>query len=179
MQLLTAPTLERALGDVCRELESHGFMDEPLAGVVTRLVPFGSAYGWQWYGGSGEIHIPRVSLSRLSQLWNGQRVTLREVLRHEYAHALADTHRGLMRARHFAEAFGAGHHWNFEWEYDPEHHVSEYAAMAPAEDFAEVFALYLRHGGRIPNPLATPAIRRKWRFVDRLAGAVRRGLRRW
>ena len=96
------------------------------------MVPFGFAHGWQWYGSSGDISIPRVSLSRLSDIWTGGYTSLRDVLRHEFAHAIADTHRGLFRSGDFSEAFGAAHHWNFEWEHDPEHHVSKYAATAPA-----------------------------------------------
>ena len=136
-------------------------------------------YGWQWYGSTGDINIPRVSLSRLSHLWKGGYTSLRDVLRHEFAHAIADTHRGLFRSSYFADAFGAAHHWDFEWEYDPEHHVTKYGATAPAEDFAETFMLYLRHNGVLPVRLETRAIKQKWRFIQRLSQAVMKGIRTW
>ncbi len=143
------------------------------------LVALGVAYGWHWYGGSGEIHVPRISWSRLSHLFSGGYTSLRDVLRHEYAHAIADTHRGLIRSEKFGDAFGAAHSWDFEWEHDPDHHVTSYAATAPAEDFAETFMLYLRHGGRLPARHGTMPIRRKWRFIRDLGEALMRGRRRW
>lgn len=53
-------------------------------------------------------------------------------------------------------------------ELDPYFHVTEYAATAPGEDFAEVFWKYLKHKGKLPRHHDTPAIRRKWRFVEEL-----------
>ncbi len=120
-----------------------------------------------------------MSLSRLSHLWNGGYTSLRDVLRHEFAHTIADTHRGLFRSGYFSEAFGAGHHWKFGWQYAPEHHVSEYAASAPAEDFAETFMVYVRHGGVLPARHASTPIRRKWTFIRRLSAASTEGLRKW
>ncbi len=164
--------LDSANYSVTLELDRHGFYDGAMQAVETHLVAFGSAYGWQWFGGSGHINIPRVSLSRLSDLWQGSYVSLRDVLRHEFAHALADTHRGLFRSRRFSEAFGAAHTWEFGCEYDPEHHVTPYASIAPAEDFAEVFMLYLRCRGRLPSSLATDSIVQKWRFVEDLGRRI-------
>ena len=56
---------------------------------------------------------------------------------------------------------------------------SEYAATAPAEDFAETFMLYVRHGDRLPAHHDTIPIRRKWRFIRDLADAMRSGRRKW
>ncbi len=179
MHFVTLARLNRANSAVVSELEAHGFYDGAVQAVDTCLVPVGLAHGWQWYGGTGEINIPCVSLSRLSHLWTGGYTSLRDVLRHEFAHAIADTHRGLFRSAFFSDSFGAAHHWDFEWEYDPEHHVSEYAATAPAEDFAETFMLYLRHGGVLRARHATMPIKRKWKFIRRLSDAISRGLRRW
>lgn len=179
MHFITLPRLNRANFTVTRELDARGFYDAAVQAVDTCLVPLGLAHGWQWYGGTGEIHIPCVSLSRLSHLWTGGYTSLRDVLRHEFAHAIADTHPGLFRSAFFSDSFGAAHHWDFEWEYDPEHHVSEYAATAPAEDFAETFMLYIRHGGSLPAWHASAPIRRKWKFIRRLSDAISNGQRRW
>ena len=127
MHFITLASLNRANYDVTCELEAHGFYDRQLQSVDTYLVPFGFAHGWQWYGSTGDISIPRVSLSRLSHILTGGYTSLRDVLRHEFAHAIADTHRGLFRSAFFSDSFGAAHHWDFEWEYDPEQHVSAYA----------------------------------------------------
>ena len=179
MVLISQARLDSANYAVTCELETHGFYDHHVEAVDTCLVPFGFAYGWQWYGSTGDISIPRVSLSRLAHIWTGGYTSLRDVLRHEFAHAIADTHRGLFRSSVFSDAFDAGHHWNFEWEYEPEHHVSEYAATAPAEDFAETVMVYLRHGGRLPARHDTAPIKRKWRFIRRLSEAISKGLRKW
>lgn len=179
MHIVTLRQLSSATCDVGRELDRLGFYDAPVCGVDVYLVALGVAYGWQGYGGNGEIHVPRISWSRLSHLFSGGYTSLRDVLRHEYAHAVADTHRGLIRSERFAQAFGATHSWNSEWEYDPEHHVTSYAATATAEDFAETFMVYLRHGGRLPAHYDTIPIRRKWKFIRALGDALRRGRRRW
>ena len=179
MHIVNQSQLDRANYAVTCELDAHGLFDERVQAIDTHLVVFGTAYGWHWYGSTGDINIPRVSLARLSHIFKGGYTSLRDVLRHEFAHAIADTHRGLLRSAFFSDSFGAAHHWDFEWEYDPEHHVSEYAATAPAEDFAETFMLYLRHGGALPAGHASTSIKRKWRFIKRLSQAVRNGMRSW
>lgn len=179
MDIVTKNRLDTANYAVTQELQKLGFYDAPMQEVQTYLVTFGVAYGWQWYSGSGHINIPCVSVSRLSHLWSGSYVSLRDILRHEFGHALADTHRGLFRSRRFSDAFGAGHDCEVAWEYDPEHHVSPYAATNPAEDFAELFMTYVRQQGRLPATLATTPRRRKWQFIDDLRDAVSNGKRRW
>ena len=179
LRIVTFCQLNRALARVRRELEAHGFWDEPLASIEVFLVPFGNAYGWQWYGSTGKIEIPAVSLSRLRDLFGRRYTSLADVLRHEHGHALADTHRGLFRSRQFRSAFGAAHDSETESDFDPEFHVSAYAATSPKEDFAETFMLFLKHGGRLPACIDTRFIRAKWKFVERLGRAVRTGRRRW
>lgn len=177
--IVTMARLNRALGRVVCELSFHGLWDETLQKVDVYLVPIGGCYGWQCYGGSGEICIPALSMSRLRDHFTGGHVSLANLLRHEYAHALADTHRGLIRSQQFRQAFGTHHDDEDEWEYDQTFHVSEYAASCASEDFAEVFMLYLRHNGKLPMWNATPAIRDKWRFMQRICRLVKRGATRW
>ena len=179
MHYITKSHLDRANLTVTGELDAMGFYDERVHRVDVYRAPVGYAYGWHYYGSSGEINIPAVSLSRLYNLFEGTYTSLRDILRHEYAHAVADTHRGLIRSRRFADAFGAHHTWDFGWEYDDYYHVTSYAATAPAEDFAEVFMLYLKHGGRMPSRFAHTAVSKKWSFVKDLRGAVSCGRRRW
>ena len=176
---VTLPRLNRALGRVNDELHAQGLWNEKLERIDVYLVPFGFAYGWQWYGSTGDIGIPAISLAKLRDWLSGSYFSLADVLRHEYAHALADTHRGLIRSRRFTRAFKASHENLQPFVYDPELHVSPYAATCAAEDFAEVFMLYLRHGACLPGRLDTPAIRRKWRFVKALCGAIKRVRTRW
>ena len=179
MDFVTKRRLDRANLAVTGELNAMGFYDNAVQSVDVYLVPFGFAHGWQFYGRSGRISIPAVSMSRLGNLFRGEYDSLRDILRHEYAHAIADTHRGLIRARQFTDAFGAHHTWDFEWEYDPYFHVTPYAATCPAEDFAEVFMLYLKYHGIIQHLYKSQAVSRKWAFIRRLGNAISNGMRRW
>jgi hypothetical protein len=179
MDIVNQTRLDAANYAVTQELRKLGFYDESMQEVDTYLVTFGVAYGWQWYRGSGHINIPCISFSRLSHLWTGSYSSLRDILRHEFAHALADTHRALFRSRRFSDAFGAGHDSDITWEYNPKHHLSPYAATSPAEDFAELFMTYVRHQGRLPLALATTPRRKKWKFIDDLRHAISNGKRRW
>lgn len=180
MNIVSLARLNRAVSDVQRELELHGFYDEKLAKVDVYLSWVGYAYGWCWYGTSGNIHIPVVSFGKIFERAVGaSRTTLRDVVRHEYGHALAHTHRGLFCSVPFKRAFGSHHDADVKSDYDPGRHVTPYAATSPSEDFAEVFMFYLRHGGKLPDPFDTWKIRRKWRFIRELGSVVRRGQRRW
>lgn len=179
MDIVTKGRLDAANYAVTQELRKLGLYDAPMQEVDTYLVAFGRAYGWQWYRGSGHIDIPAVSLARLRDLWRGRYTSLRNILRHEFAHALADTHRGLFRSRRFSDAFGASHDSEVALEYDADFHLNSYAATSPKEDFAELFEVYVRYQGRLPSDLATKPRRRKWQFIDDLRAAISKGKRRW
>lgn len=179
MKIITLKRLNKAFFEVQTELEESGFYDKAVQNVDVFLVPVGMAFGWQFYGSSGDIHIPAISFSKLHDAFSGNYTSLRDVLRHEYGHAAADTHRGLIRSRQFQDAFGAAHEAKVEWEFDSRFHLSGYAATCPLEDFAETFMFFLRHGGRFPSTLKTPAIQKKWTFIRKLGSAIRSGKRRW
>ena len=155
VHIVTLRRLERALNRVIPELERHGFWDDRMDDVDVCLVGVRSAYGYQDYGGSGEIWIPAVSLSKIADRFTGRYTALADVLRHEYGHAFADTHRGLMRRRSFRQAFWTTIGDDDPMRYDPDFHVTPYAATNAGEDFAETFMLYLKHGGRLPKKLDT------------------------
>lgn len=179
VHLITLARLERAITKVTGELNHHGLWDDRLRAVPVVLVPVGCCYGWQHYGGSGEICIPRLSLSKLHDFLTGGYVSLSDVVRHEYAHGIADTHRGLFRSRRFTTAFGRPHECCARSIYDPAVHISRYAATNPSEDFAENFMNYIRCRGRLRSHQATPAISRKWQFITALCRAIQRGQTRW
>jgi hypothetical protein len=173
MKIVTTARLNRALASVIRDFEHFGIWNGRLYGVDVFLVPVGFAYGWKRNGAGGHIHIPAVSISRLS--WKlfrmGEHWGLRDVLRHEYAHAVADLYPRLSRSRDFLSAFsGSYDRGRPVEEYHPGTHVTAYASTQPSEDFAEVFMYFIKQRGRMPRAFDTPGIRRKWRFV---AGMVR------
>lgn len=171
--------LEACNNSVIQELYDLGFYDDRTAQTEVYLTMASYAFGYQYYGGDGSICIPRISVSVLIDRLNGVVTSLKDVLRHEYAHAVADTHRGLMRSRRFSEVFGGPHGWDGEQDYDSKSHVTAYAASATGEDFAEVFYLFLKHQGRLPKRLNTPAISAKWQFLEELRQAIEAGKRRW
>ena len=179
-KIITMPRLQSALDDVMDELDELGLWNERLAKVDVYLTWVGSAYGWQLYRGSGHIEIPVLSLSRLSESFlSGGRMTLRDLLRHEYGHAVADTNRALIRSRRFAAAFGTPHDSEMPSDYSEDEHVTAYAAEDSSEDFAEVFRYHLKHSGNLPRRFQTPVIRRKWFFVSRLINKICAGERVW
>jgi len=180
VKIVTLKRLNRAALEVQDELHAHGFWDSRLQEIDVYLVWCGYAFGWCHYGTTGDIGIPALSLGKIYDRVRGEsRTSLRDVLRHEYGHALAHTHRALFCSIPFKRAFGSHHDADIRWEYDPERHVTPYAATSPSEDFAETFMFYLRHDGLLPDWLNTWRMRRKWRFIRELGCAVKRGQRRW
>lgn len=175
---LSMDTLNRGLARVWRELGSFGFTCKRLDSCQVYLGVIGAAYGYQWFGerpegrACGDIILPRVSFSHWGDVLFGQRrVAVLDILRHEYGHAYADVNRSRIESKRFEKAFGFPHDlWEGPRnEYDPDIHVSTYAATNPGEDFAEVFMLFLKLKGKLPTRLDTNPIRRKWKFVEDLS----------
>jgi len=176
MNIISKKQLDTANLAVTRELAALGFWDEALAETDAYLTFMGSAYGWQMYESGGEILIPSISLSRLGEkILKQKEVSLRDILRHEFAHALAHTHPELVKNKQFEKIFDGPHENDagLQQVYDPAFHVSEYAATMPMEDFAEVFMLFVKHKGKLPAALNRPAIRKKWNFIAKLPGKMR------
>ena len=176
-------SLRQAHADVIRELELHGFWTDRLR--TTEVIPtlFSSdAYGYQQYKSSGHIEIPVFSVPDLRDRLLGQpRYSPHDLLRHEYGHAVAHHHPGLIRSKRFTSVFWASHDSADDggWEFEEGLFVSPYAASHPSEDFAETFMLYLRYMGILPAWHDTPPIRAKWRFIRDLGRALARGRSRW
>jgi hypothetical protein len=166
--LVTLKELNRANRQVTGEMESLGLWHPRLDSVEVWLVPASpSCYGWH----QGDIHIPAFSGAQLSDLLSGYRTRLTDILRHEWAHALAHRRPSLIRTRRFRETFGGPYDsTRAAGKYDPAFHLTPYAASSPCEDFAETFHFYLRHKGRLPKGLkGRPVIARKWRYIAAMA----------
>lgn len=173
--LITLGALTRANWQVTTEMDTLGLWCPRLDEVDVCLVPFAYDY-YGWFQPGGHIYVPAVNFAQLSDLFQGQHTRLTDVLRHEWAHALADRRPRLVENRSFRSVFGGtyGRQTPVE-EYDPDLHLTPYAASMPCEDFAETFHFYLRHKGRLPVRLQSkPEIARKWAFVrwvaERIAG---------
>ena len=161
----------RSNNQVTRELLKLGFWDDQLNEVQV----YWTAASWKCYGWYLQhIYIPAITGAHLSDLFAGQYTSLTDVLRHEWAHAVADRWQSLMDTKRFVRDFGGPYESTDQvHDYDPARHLTTYAASMPCEDFAEVFHYYLRHKGRLPVRHANkPRIIRKWQFVKWLAGRI-------
>jgi hypothetical protein len=126
------------------------------------------------------IYLPLSDLNRLRRYvvrrLGGKPSSLRDVLRHELAHAFAVEHPTLVRrSRAFRTVFGAAYdHEGPVTDYHREQHISPYASTNPAEDFAETFMTYVRKKGRIESFRSRRPLFRKLAFIRKLRGDIRR-----
>ena len=174
MWFVTLSKLNRAHRHVLGELESLGFWSDAMAQVQVWLRPFAvGCFGWQDYGSTGDIHIPAVAGPRLlAKFGFNEGCTLRQLLRHEWAHALAHHHQDLVINREFKLAFDGPHdHGETVREYCSTQHISPYAATQPMEDFAENFMHFVKHRDVLPAKWQTTHIEKRWRFVLGLSNA--------
>jgi hypothetical protein len=173
--LITLAQLTDPNWQVIGEMERLGLWSGALDDVDVCLVPVSFVcYGWY----RNHIYIPAVTTAQLSDLVTGHHTRLTDVLRHEWAHALADCCPELVGNTRFTRTFGGRCEFTRPVRgHDPRHHLTRYAASMPCEDFAETFHHYLRHKGRLPLRLHDkPAIVRKWEFVGWMAREIdRRG----
>jgi hypothetical protein len=160
--LINQATLNRALAAVTRELDENFFWTRKVARYEVILEPVAFTYLGICHSRE-KILIPALSFIRLRDwISDSAACSLRDILRHEFAHALHFSHPRFIMDAEFRDTF-------LNEEYDQTRFVSEYAAIEPCEDFAETFTYYLKHGGMLPTRMKTRTIRRKWRFIERLS----------
>lgn len=171
---VTKPQLDRANVRVTKQLSNKGLWTPALHdNIDVYLTPVGLLeFGWQWYGGSGNIYIPQVSAIRAYMHFTGEAAPpLSSILRHEWAHALAHVHPETVQNDAFVRAFG-GEHDKFKKvaDYHPDVFVSKYAATYPMEDFAETFAIWMRveNETKLAKRFQKPKILKKFRFCKTL-----------
>ncbi len=125
------------------------------------------------------IYIPRMTFQQIFKKMAGigrRCGSIRDVLRHEYGHALAVEHPSLIRrSKTFKRVFGDAYDSDESPEgYNSMNHVSKYAATNPAEDFAESFMVYLRVKGDIEKYRSRPGVYRKLRFCSLLRSKLKK-----
>ena len=172
--VITYQDVCRANDQVTTELDTLGFWGKRLERVQVYWVA-ASLRHYGWY--LNHIYIPAINGAQLSDLICGRHTRLTDILRHEWAHAVADRHQRLFNTGRFERVFGGPYEsTDAVRAYDPGRHLTEYSATMPCEDFSEVFHYFLRHKGRLPVRLAgKPVIVRKWQFVKWLAKSISSG----
>jgi len=174
---LSLSGLNTAWTKVWREIDNLGFGCPRLETCQVYLGIVHEAYGYQWYGdrpegrACGDIVLPRVALSHWRDYFKGRpKVSVMDILRHEYGHAYADVNRRRIETKRFEKVFGSPHDVAYVggFEYDPSYHITEYAAASTGEDFAEIFWKFLKHKGKLPLHQQTTPIIKKWEFVEAL-----------
>jgi hypothetical protein len=119
---------------------------------------------------AGNIYIPSIVLDTI--FWNNT-YTLRDVIRHEYAHAFAHYYRRLiMRSAEFKKVFG-GSYLSFNPSgMKADAYITDYAKSMPMEDFAETFMVYVRRKGVLPKKYTNKKLILKWKFIGKIIKAI-------
>lgn len=118
----------------------------------------------------GHIYIPRVVLSQT--LWQN-RGSLRDVIRHEYGHAVAHYYPELVvESAKFEKVFGGNYYSGEPAVMLEADYISEYARSLPMEDFAETFMIYVREEGVLPSSFTNKKIINKWNFINDLCKKI-------
>ena len=121
---------------------------------------------------TGNIYIPSVVLDTI--FWNNT-YTLRDVIRHEYAHAFAHYYRRLiMRSAEFKKVFGGNYLCFQPSNMVDDAYVSQYAQCMPMEDFAETFMVYVRKKGVLPKKYTNKKLILKWKFIAKILNEVKK-----
>lgn len=143
-----------SLRHVRRELKTLGFGTKKMLKTKASLTLLPSIMKQSYFTKDGKIYVPR---------WQSKKRNVRDMLRHEYGHALLFHYPQIKHSKGF-QIFG---HTN-----DHNDYVSDYAMTVPVEDFCETFMAYLKHKGKPPCHLS-PRLKKKWAFISRLTKRFR------
>jgi hypothetical protein len=110
----------------------------------------------------GKLYIPKLSLAHLD---NSKYSSIRDVVRHEYAHAFAHQYFVLIQKKAFEIAFGGDYNSAYKKEMPADAYFTKYAMEYPREDFAETFMLYLKWKGKLPKKFTNKQLISKWNYV--------------
>ena len=174
---LSMGEMEKAFNKVRKELEAMDLLFDgsrlDKVDCYHERFSIGALYGLVAMGfynpADQNIHIPAAYPPGLFP-WLQDR-EMRDVIRHEFGHALADKYRKIFRGGIFKEAFGKSYGtWQvFDGDDCLDEYVSDYATTNTREDFAETFMLYMKYKGKMPARFrGKRAIVKKWKTVGRI-----------
>ena len=185
MKYISLKQVNDATLHVQQDLFKSGFWYEDTklnkASVFWTGIPSASSLGLFYHGSSklnrafgfsdGNIFIPSITISKWIKPY--QEVSLRDIIRHEYGHAMAHYYPELIvDNREFRKVFN-GHYYDSKSALndDSSNYVSLYAQSSPMEDFAETFMVYTRRHGRSLEKM-NEGLLAKWAFIDWLSENV-------
>lgn len=120
---------------------------------------FGRVVGYE----PGHIFIPKIVPV---QMWWQSRGSLRGILFHEYAHAVAYYFPELVTGRKFNSAFGGPYGWQAHRGVQiKDAYVSDYAMTSPAEDFAESFEFWITRRRSLHTRTFHPQLKAKFAYI--------------
>jgi hypothetical protein len=166
-------SLSSATWDVCKEFSNLSIYTDALhkTDVHLSLAPWDFfENGHYWHN---SIVIPSVSASAAF----GQYCSLRDVLRHEFGHALLDHHPQLVFSSEWKEVFGITQENPTPYEYSKEDFVTPYAHSGSTveEDFCETLMIWVRHKGDFARFRKTrPGVYRKLNFISTLPKRIKK-----
>jgi hypothetical protein len=177
--LITLKQLNRAIYDAQNDLYRLGLWYEgsqlteveiylcPLPRLEVRGLFYHGENAWSKLAGyyEGKMYIPRMSFAHLA---NTQYDSLRDVIRHEYAHAFAHHYPELIFKTEFSKVFGGSYGYDKPSKMHSDAYASEYAKTIPMEDFAETFMIYLKRNGKMPRSFTHKKLIAKWKFVEKV-----------
>jgi hypothetical protein len=112
---------------------------------------------------TGHIYIPGIVLANI--FWQHMH-SVRDVIRHEYAHAFAHYYPKLIiRSKEFESVYGGKYYSSVPSQMEDEAYVSDYAKTIPMEDFAETFMVFVRRRGVMPKSMKNVKLKKKWKFI--------------
>ena len=104
--IITMPRLRKVVKKVEREIQRLGLYHHGMADTQVYLIPVHLWYGYM-RPDNGNIYIPRVSLSKLSELvLDVPRWSILDIVRHEYGHIWAHYNERKLCSKAFRNAFG-------------------------------------------------------------------------
>jgi len=169
--------LNSALYDVQNEFYRLGLWNEgsPLTEIEIYLCSFPRVWtaglfyhyesSWTKIRGyyEGNMYISKYTL--LDYLYKDKYNSVRDLVRHEYAHGFAHHYYDLIEIKAFEKAFGGNYDSGIKSKMPVDAYFTSYARVFPMEDFAETFKMYLKWKGKLPKKFTNKQLIAKWNFV--------------
>jgi hypothetical protein len=160
------PSLQSATNDVCREFKQLNIYTDKLdeTSVSLSYAPWNFSVNGHYDPNNNSVTVPALSTSAAF----GPYCSLRDVLRHEFGHALLDHSPRLISAAEWKKIFGAPRGKPSPYEYDEEDFITPYANSGATveEDFCELLMVWVRHKGDIKRyRYSRPGVYAKLQFV--------------